>query len=77
MLQYGSKSQNIAQQLTNKLPLEPWWVNTQEAAVACCQVHLGINDISNVAGGQQRHPDELEHVGQVRLTLFSVVFYPV
>lgn len=41
------------------------------------QTNLGINDIGDVAGGQQRHPNKLEHVGQVGLSLFSVVLDPV
>lgn len=49
----------------------------QQEAVPCRLVHLGIDDICDVAWGQQRHSDKFEHVGQVRLTLFSVVFDPV
>lgn len=39
--------------------------------------HLGINDVCDVTGGQQWHPDKLKHVRQVGLALFSVVFDPV
>lgn len=42
-----------------------------------CPAHLGINDVCDVTGGQQRHPDELQHVRQVGLALFSVVFDPI
>lgn len=49
---------------------------TQHTAV-CHLSHLGINDICDVAGGQKWHPNELEHVWQVGLSLFSVVFDPV
>lgn len=45
--------------------------------LSCRPAHLSINDICDVAGGQQRHPDKLQHVRQVRLALFSVVLDPV
>lgn len=45
--------------------------------VGCGLANLSINDVCDVTGGQQRHPDKLEHVGQIGLALFSVVFDPV
>lgn len=39
--------------------------------------NLSINDVCDVTGGQQRHPDKLKHVRQVGLALLSVVFDPV
>lgn len=39
--------------------------------------HLSINDICDVAGGQERQSNKLEHVWQIGLSLFSVVFDPV
>ena len=58
------------------LPLEIWCMITQHTAV-CHLSHLGINDICDVAGSQKWHSNELEHVWQVGLSLFSVVFDPV
>lgn len=42
-----------------------------------CPAHLGIDDVCDVTGGQQRHPDKLQHVRQVGLALLSVVFDPI
>lgn len=50
-----------------------WCVITK----SCRLAHLSINDICNVARREERHADELEHVWQVGLSLFSVVFDPV
>ncbi len=49
---------------------------TQQPA-ACRLAHLSVNDIRNVAGGQERHSNKLEHVWQIGLSLFSVVFDPI
>lgn len=49
--------------------MEEWWGG--------CLANLSINDICDVTGGQQWHPDKLKHVRQVGLALFSVVFDPV
>lgn len=49
---------------------------TQQAAEGRL-AHLSIDDICNVAGGKEWHSNKLEHVWQVGLTLFSVVFHPV
>lgn len=39
--------------------------------------NLSIDDVCDVTGGQQGHPDKLKHVRQVGLALFPVVFDPV
>lgn len=49
--------------------MEEWWGGGL--------ANLSINDVCDVTGGQQRHPDKLKHVRQVGLALLSVVFDPV
>lgn len=49
---------------------------TQQAAEGRL-AHLSIDDICNVAGGKEWHSNKLEHVWQIGLPLFSVVFHPV
>lgn len=58
---------------THNPSLEAWRMITLQRAVP----HLSINDICDVAWGQERQSNKLEHVWQIGLSLFSVVFDPV